>query len=273
MNILRQRNPLYKPSRAFIRIFASLMLRFQVRHNHPLPPGPKLFVANHPSATDPFLIHLAAREEVNVMITEKAFQVPWFGWFLRKVQEIPVPLSLEGGVAAIEEARRHLDSGCSVAIFIEGLISPEDGSFHMPRAGAAHLVLGSDIPVIPVGIYLRRNWRLQISAGITGEQTEAFWYLHGPYVVTVGQPMYFTGQARDPRAVRRCLHPDHGGHHQPGSRKRAARGSLDAHQPAGGVLPPPETTLAARLGSLLTFTRWLCCTDVLTSAPLFFTIP
>jgi 1-acyl-sn-glycerol-3-phosphate acyltransferase len=178
------------------------MLRFHVKHQLPLPPGPKLFVANHPSATDPFLIHLVAREELNVMITEKAFQVPWFGWFLRKVQEIPVPLSLEGGVAAIEEARRHLDAGCSVAIFIEGLISPEDGSFHMPRAGAAHMVLGSDIPVIPVGIYLRRNWRLQIRAGITGEQTEAFWYLHGPYVITVGKPMYFSDMPREPRAVR-----------------------------------------------------------------------
>ena len=178
------------------------MLRFHVKHQLPLPPGPKLFVANHPSATDPFLIHLVAREELNVMITEKAFQVPWFGWFLRKVQEIPVPLSLEGGVAAIEQARRHLAAGCSVAIFIEGLISPEDGSFHMPRAGAAHLVLGSEIPVIPVGIYLRRNWRLQIRAGITGEQTEAYWYLHGPYVITVGKPMYFNDMVREPRSVR-----------------------------------------------------------------------
>ena len=202
MHIQRRKNLLYQPSRVLIRIFASLMLRFQVHHTHPLPPGPKLFVANHPSATDPFLIHLAARDEMNVMITEKAFQVPWFGWFLRKVQEIPVPLSLEGGVAAVEQARQHLESGCSVAIFIEGLISPEDGSFHRPRAGAAHLVLGSDIPIIPVGIYLRRNWRLQIRAGITGEQTEAFWYLHGPYVVTVGQPMYFRDMPREPRAVR-----------------------------------------------------------------------
>jgi 1-acyl-sn-glycerol-3-phosphate acyltransferase len=202
MNIHRRRNLLYKPSRALIHIFASLMLRFQIQHNHPLPPGPKLFVANHPSATDPFLIHLATREELNVMITEKAFQVPWFGWFLRKVQEIPVPISLEGGVAAIEQARHHLAAGCSVAIFIEGLISPEDGSFHMPRTGASRLVLGSEIPVIPVGIYLRRNWRLQVRAGITGEQTEAYWYLHGPYVITVGQPMYFRESAHSPREYR-----------------------------------------------------------------------
>ena len=49
---------------------------------------------------------------------------------------------------------------------------------------------------------LRRNWRLQIRAGITGEQTEAYWYLHGPYVITVGKPMYFNDMVREPRSVR-----------------------------------------------------------------------
>jgi len=195
-------NHFYLPSRAFVRTFAALMLRFDVRHHNPLPPGPKLFVANHPSATDPFLIHLVSHEEVNVMITEKAFQVPFFGWFLRKVREIPVPLSMEGGISAIEQARANLSQGKSVAIFIEGHISPEEGGFLPPRAGAAHLALSSHVPVVPVGIYLRRNWRLNIRSGISGEQTEAYWYLHGPYVITVGIPKRFHGSVEDRRAVR-----------------------------------------------------------------------
>lgn len=178
------------------------MLRFNVKYQSPLPPGPKLFVANHPSATDPFLIHLVTREEVNVMITEKAFNVRFFGWFLRKVREIPVPVSLTGGVAAVEQARRHLERGSSVAIFIEGHISPEEGGFLPPRAGAARLALSAGVPVVPVGIYLRRNWRLNIRSGISGEQSEAFWYLHGPYIVTVGEPLHFTGDPGSQRSVR-----------------------------------------------------------------------
>lgn len=194
---------LYPLGRIVIRAFASLMLRFDVQYQGVLPPGPKLFVANHPSATDPFLIHLVSREEMNVMITEKAFQVPIFGWFLRKVREIPVPVSLSGGVHAIEQARLHLEQGNSVAIFIEGRISPEDGGFLAPRAGAARLALSAGVPVVPVGIYLRRDWRLNIRSGISGEQTEAFWYLHGPYFVTVGQPLHLHGSSEDPKYVRR----------------------------------------------------------------------
>ena len=183
--------PLYAFSRILLQLFAAVMLRLEVKHQRPLPPGPKLFVANHPSATDPFLIHLISREEMNVMITEKAFQVRFFGSFLRRVREIPVPLTLPGGVAAVEQARAHLQQGSSVAIFIEGRISPEEGGFLPPRTGAARLALAAGVPVVPVGIYLRRNWRLNIRSGISGEQTEAYWYLHGPYIVTVGKPMVF----------------------------------------------------------------------------------
>jgi 1-acyl-sn-glycerol-3-phosphate acyltransferase len=176
------------------------MLRFDVKHQSLLPAGPKIFVANHPSATDPFLIHLISKEEMNVMITEKAFQVPVFGWFLHKVREIPVPV--EQGSTSLEQARRHLEQGNSVAIFIEGRISPEDGSFLPPRTGAARLALRANIPVVPVGIFLRRDWRLNIRSGISGEQTEAFWYLHGPYAITVGRPLFLEGNEDDREYVR-----------------------------------------------------------------------
>ncbi len=191
---------LYPLGRATLQAFAAIMLRFDVKHQSPLPAGPKLFVANHPSATDGFLIHLASREEVNVMITEKAFKVPVFGWFLRKVREIPVPV--EQGSTSLEQARCHLEQGQSVVIFIEGHISPEEGGFLPPRTGAARLALSAKVPVVPVGIYLRRNWRLNIRSGISGEQTEAYWYFHGPYVITVGQPMGFHGDVEDREYVR-----------------------------------------------------------------------
>ena len=194
---------LYPISRLTIRAFAFTMLRFEVKHQGVLPAGPKLFVANHPSATDPFLIHLVSREEMNVMITEKAFQVPFFGWFLRKVREIPVPLSITGGTDAIEHARLRMEKGSSVAIFIEGRISPEDGGFLPPRAGAARLALRANVPVIPVGIFLRRDWRLNIRSGISGELSEAFWYFHGPYVITVGKPIYMLGNEEERGCVRR----------------------------------------------------------------------
>ncbi len=198
------RKVIYPLSRAIVRTFAAVMLRFHVRNHGPLPLGPKLFVANHPSATDPFLIHLVSREEMNVMITEKAFQVPFFGWFLRKVREIPVPISLEGGAVALDQACRYMQHGDSVAIFIEGRISPEEGGFLPPRAGAARLALTTGVPVVPIGIYLRREWRLNIRSGVTGGPTEAYWYLHGPYVMTVGQPIHLDGSVENREDIRRA---------------------------------------------------------------------
>jgi 1-acyl-sn-glycerol-3-phosphate acyltransferase len=193
---------LYVTSLIIVRLFAMLMLRFDVRRHANLPSGPMIFVANHPSATDPFLIHMIAPNQLNVMITAKAFTVPVFGWFLRKVQEIPVPLTQ--GSAALEQARQHIEKGRSVAIFIEGQISPLEGGVLPPRSGAARLALRTGAPVVPVGIFLHRerclNLRSKIAGGI---QSEARWYFRGPYAVTLGQPTLFNGNVEDHEHVDR----------------------------------------------------------------------
>jgi 1-acyl-sn-glycerol-3-phosphate acyltransferase len=177
------------------------MLRFDIHRYSHLPASPMIFVANHPSATDPFLIHMILRKQLNVLITAKAFSVPVFGWFLHKVQEIPVPL--EQGSAALEQARRHLDKGRSVAIFIEGHISPLEGGFLPPHSGAARLALSTGCPVVPVGISLHRNRCRNIHSRITGGvSSEARWYLRGPYAITVGQPTFFEGDVEDREHVR-----------------------------------------------------------------------
>jgi 1-acyl-sn-glycerol-3-phosphate acyltransferase len=187
---------LYVTSLTFVRLFALVMLRLDVRRHGNLPSGPMIYVANHPSATDPFLIHMISQEQLNVMITAKAFKVPVFGWFLHKVQEIPVPLTQ--GSSALEQARRHIRKGRSVAIFIEGHISPLEGGFLPPRSGAARLALSTGVPVVPVGISLHRehckNIRSKIAGGIP---SEARWYLHGPYAITVGEPAQFEGDVEN----------------------------------------------------------------------------
>ena len=146
------------------------------------------------------MIHILSRQQLNVLITAKAFTVPVFGWFLRKVREIPVPL--EQGSIALEHASQHLQSGGSVAIFIEGHTSPLDGSFLPPRTGAARLALRTGAPIIPVGISLRHDQCTCIRSKIDGKQTEGNWYLRGPYAMTVGEPMQFEGDINDRQHVR-----------------------------------------------------------------------
>ena len=190
----------YSLGRLILLLFAAVMLKLTIQRHGLLPAGPKIFVCNHPSATAPFMIHMIARERLNVLITGKAFSVPVFGWFLRTIREIPVPL--EKGSAALENACEYIREGKSIAIFIEGKISPPDGSFLPPRTGAARLALQTGVPVIPVGIYLRRELNIIIKSRINGAPAQAHWCLRGPYSMTVGQPMQFVGDQEDRENVR-----------------------------------------------------------------------
>ena len=193
-------DPFYILGRIMLVLYAALMLKLSIRRLGILPAGPKIYVSNHPSATDPFMIHIISHERMNVLITAKAFGVPVFGWFLRIIREIPVPLVQ--GSAALEDACQYIRDGKSVAIFIEGKISPLDGSFLPPRTGAARLALQTGVPVIPVGIFLRRELSICIKSKISGSLVQAYWCLRGPYAMTVGQPMQFAGDAEDRPHVR-----------------------------------------------------------------------
>jgi 1-acyl-sn-glycerol-3-phosphate acyltransferase len=194
------KNIIYTTAAILVRLYAGVMLKLDIERHCDLPAGPKIIVANHPSATDPFLIHAITREQINVLITVNAFNTPVFGRFLRAANQIPV--SLEKGGAALEHANQNIRDGYSVAIFIEGRTSPLEGGFMPPRTGAARLALQTGVPVIPVGIYLRRDRCLRIRSKIAGAQTEGNWYLRGPYSMTVGEPLHFSGDVEDREYVR-----------------------------------------------------------------------
>jgi 1-acyl-sn-glycerol-3-phosphate acyltransferase len=193
-------NFLYESARMFVRLYSRVMLNLDVHWHGHLPPGPKIFVANHPSATDPFILHLLSREPMSVLIVSTAFAVPLFGEYIRRSGQIQV---LQGkGRQALELARRYLDKGYSVGIFPEGNFSPQTGGFREPRGGAARLALRTGAPVIPVGIYLPRQGILRIKSRLCGRPTVGYWYLRGPYGITVGNPIALAGNPEDPAHVR-----------------------------------------------------------------------
>ncbi len=78
------RNFYYNTFRLFVQLYSDLMFRMNIRRLADLPAGPKLFVANHPSGVDPFLIHLLTRDHLSVLITESAFKVPLIGWLITR---------------------------------------------------------------------------------------------------------------------------------------------------------------------------------------------
>ena len=185
---------LYTIGRLVITSYVRLMLRMDVRWHEKMPKGPVLYAANHPSTTDPIFIHTLFSRPMSVMIHSKVFTIPLLGAYMRKMGQISV---IPGkGDHVLDEACRTLESGRSVVIFPEGLISPVDG-FHEPRSGVARLALQSGVPIVPLGIYLSEKNCKRITATFEGEPDIVTWYLRGPYAITVGKALRFFGDAND----------------------------------------------------------------------------
>lgn len=186
---------LYAVGQPLVALYYKLTLNPDIVFHQPLPEGPKIFTANHPSTTDPLIMTTLCDEPVRILITESVFTLPVVGRLLRRTGQIPVVRA--NGRAAFDEALRRLKDGQTIGVFPEGSLSPREGGLHGPRTGAARLALLTGAPIIPVGIHLDRE-RLRYGAKQLDERDEPIrWYWRGPYAMTVGQPLHLHGDVED----------------------------------------------------------------------------
>ena len=180
--------------------YAQLMLKMDISWHTPLPGGPKIIAANHPTTADPVWITRLTSEPMHILITEMCFKVPLVGRSLRMAGHVPV---VDGqGRAAFREAYRWLKEGQTVTIFPEGALSPLDGGVGKAHTGVARLALTAGVPVIPVGIHLQHERIHCIETTVDGKTEMARWYLRGPYAITAGEPMRLEGAVEDRDYVR-----------------------------------------------------------------------
>jgi 1-acyl-sn-glycerol-3-phosphate acyltransferase len=192
----------YRAGRGLIEAYTRVALQMDIEYHGALPAGPKIWAANHPTTTDPFFLMAVVSEQMSILVTDLAFEVPVFGDYLRTAQHIPVVAGQ--GRRAFEQARRKLATGHSIGIFPEGALSPLAGnpSVHKPRTGAVRLALSTGVPIIPVGIYMDPA-QIHYSEIRAGDQSDiARWYLSGPYAVTVGREIHLGGTVDDRDYVR-----------------------------------------------------------------------
>ena len=144
----------YWTGRTIVEWYARLALHRDVVRHTAWPDGPKVIAANHPTTTDPFFLMTAVSEQMSILVTEMAFDVPIFGDYLRAAEHIPV--LHDRGPLALEQAVDQLERGRSVGIFPEGELSPLAGGpgFHRAHTGAVRLALRAGVPIVPVGIFV-----------------------------------------------------------------------------------------------------------------------
>ncbi len=191
----------YRIGRTLVSLLARGGLELSIDWKAPIPPGAVILAANHPSTFDPGFLTTLTPNQISILIRESLFKIPVFGLSLRLCGHVPVIYG--NGQQALDKAEKLLKAGRTVAIFPEGRISPLEGGFNKPHSGLARLALKTGAPVIPVGIYLDQK---QIYRVETKERTEddieiGALYFHGPYAITVGNAMHFTGDVNDRQLV------------------------------------------------------------------------
>jgi 1-acyl-sn-glycerol-3-phosphate acyltransferase len=192
-------NLFYKAGRVCVRLYSKLMFKLDVHWHKEMPVGPKIYIANHPSATDPFILQSLPQEPMSLMVVSTAFTFPIFGEYFRKSGHIKV-VPGEGKRAMIQ-ARELLRAGYSVGIFPEGDFSPQSGGYRKPRSGAVRLAFSTGLPVVPVGIYLPRERNVRVASRMSGKPTVGYWYISGPYGITIGNLMNLEGDAANEEKV------------------------------------------------------------------------
>ncbi len=125
------------------------------------------FVCNHIDIWDAFIIYSAIPQFVRGLEHESHFNVPAYGWMMRRFGNVPVPP--EGDLGKYKQmmklTRESLESGVSLIVFAEGSRT-RDGRVLPFNAGVFRMAIQFGYPVVPmsiVGAYefsRKGDWRL-----------------------------------------------------------------------------------------------------------------
>jgi 1-acyl-sn-glycerol-3-phosphate acyltransferase len=194
----------YRFGRLLIRAYRFCFIKTDIVYLSPLPKGPKILALNHPSTSDPFLLLTLTREPITILITDVLFKIPLFGWFLKYVHQIPV--DPQHGCLAYTQAKKVLEAGGTLGVFVEGGITERGLKASKPKSGAVRLALETGVPIIPIGLHLKSEKIHHLKSNIKTEQVVGRWYFRGPVTITIGKPIYPSGPIENWAAVTRHTH-------------------------------------------------------------------
>ena len=153
--------------------------------------GPLLLVGNHPnSLLDPLFLAAVARRPVRFLAKAPLFSNPWTAWAVKSVGAIPVyrprdnPALVSRNESMFRAAHDALLAHAAIGIFPEGM-SHDAPSIAPLRTGAARIALGArshlghSIPIIPVGLVLRKKEEFRSDAHVLIGEPVSWDDIHG----------------------------------------------------------------------------------------------
>ena len=151
--------------------------------------GPAIFIGNHSSHLDAFVLYAALPERFKRRLTFGSAADRWFlkgrkgiqkqGWYAA-LSLSGFPIKRGGGSAALDHAKWLLDKHWNVVIFPEGTRTTT-GKMGKFKHGVAILALEKGVPVVPIFMGGLRELRPK------GSLTT----LRGPATALIGKPIHF----------------------------------------------------------------------------------
>lgn len=117
-----------------------------------LPDGPLIFVSNHESALDIWVLVSLVPRSIRFIAKVELFRIPIFGTYLKLGGHIPVDRGNHArAVASLRHAAATVRGGTSLIVFPEGTRS-RDGRVHPFKKGPFVVAMEAGVPVVPIAI-------------------------------------------------------------------------------------------------------------------------
>jgi len=142
----------------YARLWGRLILwasgvKVKIRGLERIAPGrPYIFMANHLSAYDIFVLLSELPVQFRWLAKAELFRIPVLGWAMGTAGYISLDRSEpKKAYRSMEEAARRIREGTSVVIFPEGTRS-KDGRLQPFLKGGFTLAVKSQVPIVPISI-------------------------------------------------------------------------------------------------------------------------
>lgn len=170
-----------------IRVYQRLFLDLRVWGREHIPPGPKIYVQNHITSTDPYWVLPLLPEPVHVIIGP-GYQSKIMAYLLDYLEQINATPRHRKTV--VDHAVRYLRRGEPVYTAPEGDLQE---TFNLGRfyPGVARIYRRCQVPIIPIALLAPRSAMKEyplLKMVVEGRVYQCVMVLRGPFCVNIGKP-------------------------------------------------------------------------------------
>ena len=153
----------------------------------PLESGPYIYMFNHSSMLDTFVMMSVVPEFVGAVGKREQFEIPIWGHILRRWGAVPIDRhQLQDAIHRLGKVEEAVRGGLSLLIAPEGTRSP-DGTLGALKKGPFHVAINTGAPIVPVAI-----------RGAYHAKHKGSWLFRpGTIEVVVGAPLVSGAQSLD----------------------------------------------------------------------------